>query len=62
MSSRISRSARRALQVADLDAGDGADLVLVQRVEDDDLVEPVDELGPEVPGATTSITASFISA
>jgi len=37
-----------AFQVADLDAGDLADLFAVQWVEHDDFVDSVDEFGPEL--------------
>src|SRR5882672_11214374 len=35
-------------QVSELDVDDDPDLVRAERMEDDNVVEPVDELGPEV--------------
>jgi hypothetical protein len=40
--------ASRVLEHAQLDLGDRLDVLLVERVEDDGLVDPVQELGPEV--------------
>ena len=45
------------VDLIDLDLDDLADLVLRERLEDDDLVDPVQELGPEV-ARSASITRS----
>ena len=47
-SSVISILARRFSRMLQLDLGDGADVLLVERMEHHDLVDAVDELGPEM--------------
>ena len=44
----ILRSASRAPQAVELQLDDRADLLAVERLEHDDLVDAVHELGPEV--------------
>ena len=53
---------REALtQPAELNIDDGADLLAAQRVEHHDLIDSIDELGPEC-SVSTCITAPFIAA